>query len=126
MKSKRSAKEAEGLHTSCKECMFAIYEGDTQVGCSADRLPILRKNNTVIEAYDKDREFYVADCFCNYFRPPKWNDGKPDVEKASDENRPRFSIAIYCDNISAASLKKTVDSISNIDYDKDRIRFLII
>ena len=125
MKSKQPVEEAEGLHTSCKECVFAVYEGDTQVDCSADRLSILQKNNSVIEAYDKDREFYVVDCFCNYFRPPKWNDGKPDVEKASDENHPRFSIGIYADIISEESLKQMIDSISAIDYDKDRIRFLI-
>jgi hypothetical protein len=125
MKSKPPAEKSEHLHTSCKECVFAVYKGNTQVECSADRLSILKKNNHIIEAYDEDREFYVVDCFCNYFRPPKWNDGKPDVNKASNENHPRFSIALYADQISEASFRKTVDEISKIDYDKDRIKVII-
>ena len=119
----KSKQPDEHLQTSCKECVFASYEGDTQTGCLAGRIEMFDKQ--IIEAYDDDKEFYVIDAYCNYFRPPKWNAGKPDVDRASRETNPSVCIAVYTDNISEMNLRKTVDSLSKIKYDKSRLRVVL-
>ena len=58
MKSKPSGKMVE---TSCKECIFAVYENDTQVGCFANRIEKFKEAKEIIEAYDDEKEFYVRD-----------------------------------------------------------------
>ncbi len=48
------------IHTPCKECSFAKYESNTQVGCSLDLLEKYRtKGLEILEAYDDDKEFFV-------------------------------------------------------------------
>lgn len=48
------------IHTSCKDCVFAIYEDNTQTDCHLQYLDLFRsKNIDIIEAYDDDKEFYV-------------------------------------------------------------------
>jgi len=61
-------------HTSCKNCIFAEYEENTQVGCTAGRLDVFRnREEEIIEAYDEEKEFYVIDKrICMYKRPESW------------------------------------------------------
>ena len=61
MKSKQLDRIAE---TSCKDCKFAIYEGKTQTGCEAGRAEIYMEKGMALEAYDKDKEFYVINTLC--------------------------------------------------------------
>ena len=42
--------------TSCKECVLAVYDGDTQVSCLANRIEKLDH----IEAYDEGRIFMLS------------------------------------------------------------------
>ena len=58
------------ISTSCKNCYFAEYKGNTQTGCSLDRLEKYKNiKATVIEAYDDNKEFYVIqDKICVYYR----------------------------------------------------------
>ena len=40
--------------TSCKECLFAKYEGITQVDCELGKIDMYRKHGTeVAEVYDE-------------------------------------------------------------------------
>ena len=84
--------------TSCKDCIFAAYDGNTQTGCLADR--ISKFENDVIAAYDDHREFYVINRLCNMFRKKTWNDGVVDIIKARSEIRVSVDILINCDNMS--------------------------
>ena len=111
------------LQTSCKECLFATYEGKTQTGCEANR--IVKFEDYVIEAYDDEKEFYVIDCLCNYHRSPSWNDGKADLSKVIDENKPTFAIILDTDDITKAKVDSTLKSILDIDYDHDKIVVLL-
>jgi len=115
------------LQTSCKECQFATYDGNTQDGCAANRLSQLEAY--VTEAYDDNKEFYVIDCLCNMFRAPAWNGGNPDVEKARQEIKPLFSIVIDADNFKSESLyakelSRTRESLVKIKYDHKRVAIL--
>ena len=50
----------DSIHTSCKDCVFAIYEDQTQTGCSMSMIEKYKaKNCEIIEAYDDDKEFYI-------------------------------------------------------------------
>jgi hypothetical protein len=48
------------IHTSCKNCIFAKYDNNTQTGCHATYLDSYRNNEAdILEVYDDDTEFYV-------------------------------------------------------------------
>jgi len=117
----KSNHQDKSLRTSCKECIFSVYTDNTQTGCRADRLEKFETTGRLIEAYDDDKEFYVIDCLCNCFRPPTWNGGKADLEKAINEIKPSFVIAVFLDQANEDSCRATLDSILSLDYDKDRI-----
>ena len=125
MKSKPPDKS---LQTNCKECLFAIYNKDTQTGCMTNRIDMFRntpRGDVVIEAYDEEKEFYVIDGLCNYFRQPKWNDGQPDLEKVQQESQTKFTILIHADEITKETLSSITTSIREIDYPTDKISIII-
>lgn len=70
------------FQTPCKFCVFAEWEDKTQIGCLANKLDTF---DDIIEVHDETHEFFVVDSVCNYYRGPDWNDGIPDVDKASSE-----------------------------------------
>ena len=62
------------VHTTCKNCVFAQYEGKTQTGCALDYLVKHRENGTeILDAYDNDLEFYIINQKkCNGYRENSW------------------------------------------------------
>lgn len=56
--------------TSCRQCVFAEYEGNKQVGCHAGRFEVFNKHGVdLIYVKDNEKEFYlVKDKACAYFR----------------------------------------------------------
>ena len=83
--------------TSCKNCIFAIFDKTTQTGCLHNRIDKFGKD--VIEAYDEEKEFFVIKRLCNLHRDVSWNSGVCDLEKAKRESELTFDILINCDNI---------------------------
>lgn len=81
--------EINAISSSCKLCLFAIYDGDTQVGCELNRVEKVKNHNTyeLIEATDDEKNFYVLNNhICPYQRTNNWihadsNDRKAMVEK---------------------------------------------
>lgn len=84
-------------NTSCKDCTFAIYDGNTQTGCKDNR--IIKFKDDIIEAYDNDKEFFVIKRLCTLYRTKEWNEGIADIEKAKNESQVTFDLLINCDNI---------------------------
>lgn len=57
------------LLTSCKECIFATYDGKTQIDCAAGRLKFMPAQ----ACYDEEKEFFVTDGIsCTMYRKPEW------------------------------------------------------
>lgn len=93
--------------TSCKNCVLAVYEGDTQTSCLANRIDKIKH----IEAYDEEKEFYVMERFCNYYRSNAQEytkDGKPDIEKIKQESLLTFDLFVKCDEIDEDYLNNVI------------------
>ena len=120
---KKQATGDEIVTTSCCECVFAEYVGDTQTGCSMGRLEKFRKNGTtVLEAYNDEKEFFVIERFCSAFRDSEWKDilfyYSNDLSE-KPEDRVRREVKIKCgffigfdDTCSISDLEKTIISIA--------------
>lgn len=102
MKSQQLDSNSALIRTSCKDCIFAIYEDDTQISCAHDRIDKFKtlSSDLVIEAYDEEKNFYVINKFCNFYRnKDSWNNGVADVSKVKEEAKLTFDLLINCDNI---------------------------
>lgn len=64
------------VHTSCKNCVFAKYDGITQIDCELKFIDIYKNHDIeIIEAYDNDKEFYIINTKkCIGYREQKWFD----------------------------------------------------
>jgi adenylate kinase family enzyme len=64
------------VHTPCKNCGFAIYEGQTQTDCALKYIDVYKeKNQEIIEVYDQEKEFFVINNKkCPGYREQKWFD----------------------------------------------------
>lgn len=62
------------IHTSCKNCIFAIYDNLTQTDCGLNFIEKYKtKNISIVEAYDEDKEFYIInDKKCIGYRRENW------------------------------------------------------
>lgn len=107
-------------NTSCKNCIFAIYDNNTQTECSQNRL----EKFDIIEAYDLEKEFYVVKGFCNYCRPQSWNNGIADKEKAKRESSITFDIIINCCQMDENYFNQINNLLKSIAYDKTKYKVL--
>ena len=96
------------LQTSCQECVFAVYEEDTQTGCEFGRT----EKSQTIEAYNEKGKFFVIDGICNLMRKKDWNDGIIDKDKLMSEVSLSFLIIVDAFALNSMDLKKF-----NITYD---------
>lgn len=59
-----------GIHTACKNCVFAEYKGKQQVGCAFNKIEEYKRAGVkIVPVYDDDKEFFVIDNrFCMFYR----------------------------------------------------------
>lgn len=107
------------IHTSCKNCVFALYQKDTQIDCKLYRLDQFKKNHAeVLEAYDKDKEFFIVNNRkCAAYRDKLWKESlDTDVEIVDiiiKELEITCDILIYADkDTQLEDFKNTIQSIS--------------
>jgi hypothetical protein len=89
----------------------------------ADRL--VKFADKVIEAYDHDKEFYVVNAFCNYYRKPSWNGGVVDLDKAKYESGLTFDIFIDCNDIDDDYSSRIIDFIDGLDYNPKKMNITL-
>ena len=111
----QDSNEAE---TVCRDCAFAVYDGDTQTACSLGRLDKFEENGAeVVEVYDEtNKEFFVIKgrvCVC--WRHPDWqekHEGRNLEEIVKKETTIRMDAVVYIDKDSAyEDVKNTLDSL---------------
>ena len=58
------------VHTACKNCVFSVYEKNTQTSCKLDKIKDYKDAGiSVIEVQDGEKDFYVIDGrFCMFYR----------------------------------------------------------
>ena len=100
----------EMVNTICKNCIFAKYDGITQVDCKLDKIQTYKKHGiNVKEAYDEDKEFFVLENKrCMFERSKNWKHYKEDTAKQLDIiNKEIFPYGVIiintCDNLSKIS-----------------------
>jgi hypothetical protein len=130
---KLSQLENNTVRTSCKNCVFATYRDNTQIGCLHDRIHSLKlmetENNCyVTEAYDDEKEFFVVNRFCNMYRDKtKWNNGIPDTIKAQDESKVTFNVIVDLGYLSEDYQKYIVNFIIHCEkYGINKVDFHFI
>jgi hypothetical protein len=112
------------IKTSCKNCLCSIYEGKTQTGCSFNRIEKFKES--VLEAYDDEKEFYVIERFCNYYRNPKWNGGTLDIEKIKSESAISFDVIIDCNNLDTdIDTDNLISILNNLNYYSNKINVVL-
>lgn len=114
------------VRTSCKECVLALYENNTQVGCLAERLDKFDK----FEAYDEDKEFYVIERLCNYYRDnkEKYCEGSEiDLRKIQYESLVSFKLIFDCEDITEKSRDEVLEYCvhNGSEYDPQKIKIKI-
>jgi hypothetical protein len=78
------------LVTSCKDCVFAIYNGNTQIGCHAGRLD----NLDVAECYDEEKEFFVTkNVNCLGFRKQSWLKEDEQIDLAAERAKKELAFS---------------------------------
>jgi hypothetical protein len=121
----KSPLQDQMIQTSCKNCIFALYEDQTQTGCYASRIYKYQKLDKVVEAYDNDKEFYVVKSFCNMYRNSSWNNGEADSQKAYEEASIAFDIYIDCSELNENNVAKLTEFVTKQKYYKDKYRITL-
>lgn len=69
------------VSTTCRDCLFAEYDDDTQVGCHLNKIDKIKNHSVyeLIEATDNDKNFYVLNYhLCLHQRIKGWpHDDQP-------------------------------------------------
>lgn len=98
------------IHTSCKDCIFAEYNGITQIGC---QFGLIEKHKDVIEAYDNEKEFYIINQrICLNKRTQEWAErfkGRNLKKVVINQLELKWHPIIFFNN--TANLLKSIDSI---------------
>lgn len=106
------------IHTPCKECVFAEYEGNTQKSCAAGMLDKFKKSGyEIIEVYDDEQEFFVVNNKkCLFMRTKQWSDKhnfsnkKDAVTAAIDENKLKYILILTInENTTLNSVKDVLE-----------------
>lgn len=126
-----SSQQDNIVRTNCKDCILAIYDkksNSTQLGCLANRI---EKFENVIEAYDDDKEFYVIERLCNYYRDNKdqyvKDNGEIDLEKIKQESSISFNLLFNCNDIDEEYSKYIISFYDNVkkNYGLNKVKITL-
>lgn len=121
----KSQQQDRPIKTSCKNCAFAIYEDRSQIACAFNRISKFDKND-IIEAYDDQKEFYVINRSCNYYRSNKSNYASVDLKKVQAESALSFDVFFNYSNLTTQDCKSILNTIQNNGYYKEKLKFTCI
>lgn len=121
-----------GIHTPCRDCVFAEYEGSTQVGCYLDMLDKMRNNGAeIVPVRDNEKEFFVVKGrACMPCRSPAW--ARAQDAKSLDElgDLARSEFTLKCDTFilieANNSFEDVVRTVESLKKQKVKPRRLIL
>lgn len=119
----KSQQPESSIKTNCKECAFAIYDGKTQTSCEFDR--IKKFDTKAIPAYDDDKEFYVIDSLCSYYRNTAKGYTANDKNKVIEQSALTFDLLIDCNHISKTQESNLIDFLSKYSYYPNKTKILL-
>lgn len=117
-------------NTSCKECIFAVYDGKTQIGCDLDRIDAYLKKGSdiVLEAYDNEKEFFVINNHkCRCFRNKYYAMNHPNEnhkELVLKDIKTKFCVIIYA-NRDIDGVKSTLVNLKHHGYPIEEIVIIL-
>lgn len=120
----KSQQQELSIKTNCKECAFAIYDGKTQTSCAFDR--INKFADKAVPAYDEEKEFYVIDTLCCYYRDKTKGYTINDKDKVMEQSCISFDIIIDCNQVSESNRDHIVQFINNFQYHKDKAKLILV
>ena len=111
--------KSDEAETICRDCAFAVYDEDSQTGCSIGKLDKFEEQGAeIIEVYDEtNKEFYVVKGrVCVHWRGSDWKNkykGRDDWDQiVAKETMVRIDANIYLDkNSTLVELDRTVKSL---------------
>ena len=119
------------IHTPCKNCVFAKYENQTQIGCALNYIDKYKnKNVTILEAYDNEKEFYIINGKkCMGYRENKWfkqfdmehSDIGSKVDKYHATNHLDYLIVIDLKKINITELDSILQQISEASIQPKKV-----
>ncbi len=112
------------IKTNCKDCAFAIYDGDTQTSCEFDRID--KFGDKAIAAYDDEKKFYVIDTLCSYYRDKSNGYTSSDKELAISQSAVSFDLIIDCNSLSIKNRDRIVRLVTKNLYHKTKINTILV
>ena len=122
------------IHTSCKDCVFAVYDNKTQTECALHYIELYKnKQIEILEAYDNDKEFYIINGKkCIGYRENKWfdqfslSDASLDkkIEKYHETNLLNYMVIVDLKNINIDQLDDICYQISQCDIKPQKVIFI--
>jgi hypothetical protein len=95
------------IKTSCRKCVFAIFDNNIQTGCKFNRTDIFRQKNKLYEIKEDDNLFFIIDTMCNTCRDVKWADKYEDpMNQVKKEIEPKIHTFIVDKSDDNADLVK--------------------
>lgn len=118
----KSQQQEQSIKTSCCDCAFAIYNGNTQTGCIFDRI---KKFDNIVEAYNKDKEFFVLNRLCNYYRNKSWGYSSNDAKKVEQESATSFNVLINYSTLNDEKVDHIIQLINTTQYYDNKVNFTL-
>jgi hypothetical protein len=122
------------IHTSCKDCVFSLYDNITQTDCALNYISKYREKNVeILEAYDDQKEFYIInDKKCLGYRENKWFEKfsmenatiEAKIEKFRETNYIDYLMLIDLKNFDGKKFDRLKDAVKSCDIKPKKMIFV--
>lgn len=112
------------VHTSCKDCIFAIYENKTQTGCDFNnRTERYKEKGLLIDAQDDENQFFIVNRkFCLAKRNYQWLKNQDFdhstteilVDAVRDEMSVNYAYIVYFGEATEEAIEKLHNTIKAV------------
>lgn len=111
------------LTCPCKNCVFAIYEKNTQVGCEAN---MTSKFKNVLKARDDEKEFdLIVGALCPYRREGDWPTSEQGLKKVREQTGMPYDAFVLCKQKKMSDLKKSINFLKKQSIKPQFVNFFI-